>query len=78
MTLKKLYKELENTKHELYELHFVAASPEMYIERRSELEYKIACIEANIQFEKTMKPFWITLVVFTIIAVSMVLISIVN
>jgi hypothetical protein len=44
------------------------------IEKRID-EYLLA---NNVQFEKNMKPFWITLVVFTIIAVSMVLISIVN
>ena len=77
MTLKKLHKKLENTKHELYELHFAEPSPEVYMERRSELEYEIVCIEAEIEFEKAMKPFWITLVVFAIIAVSMVLISII-
>jgi hypothetical protein len=77
MTLKKLHKKLEKTKHELYELHFVAASPEMYMERRSELEYEIVRIEADIQFEKTMKPFWITLWVFIIVAVSMLLTSLI-
>lgn len=77
MTLKKLHKKLEKTKQELYDLHLAKPSPEMYTERRSELEYEIVCIEADIQFEKTMKPFWITLWVFIIVAVSMLLTSII-
>jgi len=55
-TIKKLKEQLERTKDELYELHFAEPSPEMYMQRRSELEFKIVCLEERIELEKQMAP----------------------
>jgi hypothetical protein len=73
MSLKKLRQKLDETKDDLYMLHFVEANPEMYMQRRSELEYEIVCIEAEIEYENSMKPFRITLWVF--LAISLIALS---
>lgn len=73
MSIRKLKKELENTKHELYELHFAQPSPEVYRERRSELEYQIVCLEEKLELEKAFIPFRLTLFGFVVIVAGMLL-----
>jgi len=50
MGLRKLLEEKDRLQDELYELHFVEHSPELYLQRRSDIEYKIACIEEQMEF----------------------------
>jgi len=71
--IKNLKKRKENLQHELYELHFAKPTPEMYMQRRNEIELEIFCIEEAIQFEKTMAPFKWTLYGFIVIAFGMLL-----
>jgi hypothetical protein len=73
MSVRKLRRELENTKDELYDLHFAQPSPEVYRERRSELEYQIVCLEEMIELEKVYMPFRLTLFGFAIIVAGMLL-----
>lgn len=68
MGLRKLYQRKDQLQDELYMLHFAEPSPELYQHRRSEIEYEIACIEDQIDFEISMRPFRVTLMVFVVIA----------
>jgi hypothetical protein len=73
MSVRKLKKELDKAKDELYDLHFAQPSPEVYRERRSELEYQIVCLEEMIELEKAYMPFRLTLFGFAIIVAGMLL-----
>tara|TARA_R110000868_G_scaffold31394_1_gene115218 strand:- start:720 stop:962 length:243 start_codon:yes stop_codon:yes gene_type:complete len=73
MSIRKLKKELEQTKQELYELHYGTPSPDVYRERRSDLEYQIVCLEEMIELEKAFIPFRLTLFGFVVIVASMLL-----
>jgi len=73
MSMRKLQEELENLKDELYVLHFAEASPELYKQKRSEIEYKIACLEERIEEEQKLNPFRMMLFGFIIIACGIVL-----
>jgi hypothetical protein len=72
MRVKKLKQKLEDARHELYELHFVSASPEAYKIRREQLEWEIVCLENELDFEEHMRPFRIVSViaVIAIVAIS--------
>lgn len=74
MRVKKLKEKLEDANHELYELHFVSASPEAYKIRREQLEWEIVCLENEIEYQEHMRPFKILLGVF-IIAVIVITVS---
>lgn len=73
MSIRKLKKELENTKHELYELHYAEPTPEVYREKRSELEYQIVCLEEKLELEKAYIPFRLTLFGFAVVVACMLL-----
>jgi hypothetical protein len=48
----------------------------MYRQRRSEIEYEIACIEEAIELEKKFEPMRVGLIIFAAIAVITVLYAI--
>ena len=73
MSMRKLKEELENLKYELYDLHYAEPNPVMYVEKRSEIEYKIACLEERIEMEQKLNPFRIMLFGFIIIACGIAL-----
>ena len=78
MGLRKLLEEKDRLQDELYELHFVEHSPELYLQRRSDIEYKIACIEEQIEFEKRFLPFRITLIVAVVVMVCILAYGLIN
>lgn len=73
MSMRKLEEELDKLKDELYMLHFAEPSPEVYQQRRHEIEYKIACLEERIEIEKKLNPLRWMLFAFMIIACGMLL-----
>jgi hypothetical protein len=73
MSMRKLKEELDNLKYELYDLHHIEPNPTMYVQKRDELEYKIACLEERIEMEQKLNPFRIMLFGFIIIACGMVI-----
>lgn len=64
MSMRRLTQRLEELETELCELHLAKPSQEQYMQRRSEIEYEIACIEEQIEIEERMKPFRKLLIVF--------------
>jgi hypothetical protein len=73
MSMRKLKEELDDLKYELYDLHHIEPNPTMYVQKRDELEYKIACLEERIEMEQKLNPFRIMLFGFIIIACGIVL-----
>ena len=73
MSMRRLQLELEELRDELYMLHFAEPSPEVYKQRRHEIEYKIACLEERIEVEQKLNPFRWMLFGFIIIACGMLL-----
>jgi cytochrome c-type biogenesis protein CcmH/NrfG len=71
--MKKLQRKLEALQNELYDLHFIA-SPEVYKQRRADIEYQIVLVEEAIELEKKMLPFK---VIFGVACVAIVAILIV-
>ena len=71
--VRKLKKRILELQEELYDLHYAEPNPEMYIQRRSEIEYKIACLEDTIDFEKKMTPFKWMLYGFIVCAFGLLL-----
>jgi hypothetical protein len=71
--IKTLEKRKDELFDELYMLHFAEPSPEVYMQRRSEIEYKIACLEDTIEFEKKMAPFKWMLYGFIVCAFGLLL-----
>lgn len=71
--IKDLEKELDRLHDELYMLHFAEPSPELYQHKRFEIEYKIACLEDTIEFEKKMAPFRWMLYGFIVCACALLL-----
>ncbi len=69
MGLRKLLEEKDRLQDELYMLHFAEPSPELYLQKRSEIEYNIACVEEQIEFEEKFLPFRITLAVAVVVMV---------
>jgi cob(I)alamin adenosyltransferase len=72
--MKKLKQKLEALQNELYDLHFTAASSEVYKQRRAELEFQIATLENAIELEKKIVPFRVT---FGVACVAIVVILII-
>jgi hypothetical protein len=68
---RKLKKQIDKLQDELYMLHFAEPSPELYMQRRNEIEHEIACIEEAIELEKTMLPMKWMLYGFIVIACAM-------
>ena len=73
MSMRKLKEELDDLKYELYDLHHIEPNPTMYVQKRDELEYKIACLEERIEMEQKLNPFRIMLFGFIIIACGIVI-----
>jgi len=71
MSIKKLKLEKQNLLDELYDLHHGEPSIKVYQQKRSEIEYKIACIEEAIETEEKMAPFKYMLYGFIVIACAM-------
>jgi hypothetical protein len=74
--MRKLKQRKVQLQDELYDLHFCEPSPEMYRQRRSEIEYEIACIEEAIELEEKFKPMRVGLIIFAAIAAITVLYAI--
>jgi hypothetical protein len=55
MSLRTLIKRKENLQDELYNLHLAKPDSSTYMQKRSEIEYDIACIEEAIELEKKNK-----------------------
>jgi cob(I)alamin adenosyltransferase len=72
--MKKLKQKLEALQNELYDLHFTAASSEVYKQRRADLEFQIATLEDAIELEKKIVPFRVT---FGVACVAIVVILII-
>jgi hypothetical protein len=73
MSMRKLEEDLDNLKDELYMLHFAEPSPEVYQQRRHEIEFKIACLEERIELERRLAPLRWMLFGFIIVACGMLL-----
>ena len=52
MSIRNLEKRKKVLQNELYDLHHGEPSPQIYMQKRSEIEYDIACIEEAIELEK--------------------------
>ena len=73
MRIKKLKERKQQLLDELYDLHHGEPSRKVYEQRRSEIEYEIACIEEAIELETKMLPFKWTLYGFIVIAVGLLI-----
>lgn len=73
MSIKKLEKRKEKLLDELYMLHFAEPSPELYMQKRNEIEHEIVCIEDEIDLEKKMLPMKWMLYGFILIAIGMLI-----
>jgi hypothetical protein len=71
--IKTLEKRKDELQDELYMLHFAQPSPEVYMQRRNEIEYEIVCIEEAIELEKSMAPFKWMLYGFIVCAFGLLL-----
>jgi hypothetical protein len=71
MKLRNLKKKLRETQQELYDLHLDEPGPYYYLQRREELEYAIASLEDEIEFEKKMLPFQYALIAFVVVALGL-------
>ena len=69
--IKKLKERKKVLLEDLYDLHHGEPSRKVYEQRRSEIEYKIACIEEAIEIEEKMAPFKYMLYGFIVIAYAM-------
>jgi hypothetical protein len=74
--MRKLKQRKVQLQDELYDLHFCEPSPEMYRQRRSEIEYELACIEEAIELEEKFEPMRVGLMIFAAIAAVTVLYAI--
>lgn len=73
MSIRKLEKRKKELFDELYDLHFAEPSTKVYQQKRSEIEYQIASIEDDIDFEKKMLPFKYMLYAFIVIAIGLLM-----
>lgn len=73
MSIKKLEKRKDQLLDELYMLHFAEPSPELYMQKRNEIEHEIVCIEEAIETEKKMAPMKWMLYGFILIAIGMLI-----
>jgi hypothetical protein len=72
--MKKLEQKLEALQNELYDLHFIA-SPEVYQQKRADIEYQIVLVEEAIELEKKMLPFKITFAAACAVIVGLLIYS---
>lgn len=73
MSIKKLKLKKQNLLDELYDLHHGEPSRKVYQQKRSEIEYEIACIEEAIEIEEKMTPFKYMLYGFIVIAIGLLI-----
>ncbi|MEY4331543.1 MAG: hypothetical protein RLZZ196_281 [Bacteroidota bacterium] len=73
MRIKKLEQRKDQLLDDLYMLHFAEPSPELYMQKRHEIEHEIACIEEGIEIEKKMLPFKYMLYGFIMIAIGLLM-----
>jgi predicted Zn-dependent protease len=71
MKVKKLRKKLKEAQQELYDLHLNEPSEVYYKKRRAELEFEIAALEDEIEFEKKMLPFQLALIGFVVASLGL-------
>ncbi len=69
--IKQLKKKREQLYDELYDLHYAEPNQQMYLQRRHEIEYQIACIDEALEFEEKMAPFRWMLYGFIVIACAL-------
>jgi hypothetical protein len=73
--MRKLKQRRNQLQDELYELHFAEPSPEVYRQRRSEIEYELATVEEALEFEEKLNPMRIGIIVFAVTSALAVLIT---
>jgi hypothetical protein len=73
--MRKLKQRRNQLQDELYELHFAEPSPEVYRQRRSEIEYELATVEEALEFEEKLNPMRIGIIVFALTSALAVLIT---
>jgi hypothetical protein len=73
--MRKLKQRRNQLQDELYDLHFAEPSPEVYRQRRSEIEYELATIEEAMEFEEKLNPMRVGLIIFAVAGVLAVLIT---
>ena len=78
MGLRKLLEEKESLEDELYMLHHAALPPAVYRQTRHNIEYRLACLEEQIEFEEKFRPFRITLIVASVIMMGIMLYAFIN
>jgi hypothetical protein len=78
MGLRKLLEEKESLEDELYMLHHAELPPAVYRQTRHDIEYKIVCLEEQIEFEERFRPFRITLIVASVIMMGIMLYALIN
>jgi hypothetical protein len=71
--IKELKFKLDLLQDQLYMLHFAEPNPEMYDMKKSEIEYEIASIEHEIEFQSKMIPFRYTLYAFIVFSISLLM-----
>jgi hypothetical protein len=78
MGLRKLIKEKESLEEALYELHYLELPPALYKQTRHSIEYKIVCLEEQIEFEERFRPFRITLIIASFIMMGIMVYAIIK
>jgi hypothetical protein len=78
MGLRKLLEEKESLENALYDLHHAELPPAVYRQTRHDIEYKIVCLEEQIEFEERFRPFRITLIVASVIMIGIMLYALIN
>lgn len=73
--MRKLKQRRNQLQDELYDLHFAEPSPEVYRQRRSEIEYELATIEEAMEFEEKLNPMRVGLIIFAVAGILAVLIT---
>jgi hypothetical protein len=74
-SIKKLETRRKNLYDELYDLHYAEPNQQMYMQKRHEIEYEIACIDDAIEFEEKMTPLRWMLYGFIIVATVMLIVA---
>lgn len=73
MSIRRLKKEIDKLKDELYMLYCSEPNLEMFREAKHDLEYKIACLEEKLEMEQKLNPLRLMLFGFTIIACGLLI-----
>ena len=78
MGLRKLIKEKESLEEALYELHYLELPPALYKQTRHSIEYKIVCLEEQIELEERFRPFRVTLIAAVIIGAGILIYGVIK